>query len=121
MTAKRRTSGNTYLTGTAAVRELARHAPNQRVKLLIQYAADKGSNGEGLIDEEAGAAAALLHTCYWRRCTDLRDEGLIERPADARMRKGSAGTDRMVCEITDAGWAYLRAMGLDPTRQGANA
>lgn len=52
-------------------------------------------------DEEAAEVARLLHSCYWKRSSELREMGLIE-PTGAT-RKGRAGTGRIVCQITDRG------------------
>lgn len=88
-------------------------APNQKVRLLVAYrdAADRGV--DGLNDEEAAELAELgARSCWWKRCGELRDDHLIERPADLRTRAGSAGVERIVCMITEAGRAYLAAMEL---------
>ena len=101
-----------YITSTAGARDVARRAPNQRVKLLIQFRTDADRGGDGLNDEEAATAAGLLHTCFWKRCGELRTDGLIEQPPGDPRRMGSAGVERIVCQITEPGRAYLAAMEL---------
>lgn len=70
----------------------------QRRRLLNAYGADRGA---GLTDEEAADIADLLHTCYWKRCGDLRYLGLIVYTGETRA--GAAGTARIVCRTTDLG------------------
>jgi hypothetical protein len=68
--------------------------------LLAIYA----GNISGLTDEEAAnIAAARGHTIngYWKRCADLRNQGLIY---DLGVRKTlSTGSQGMVCAITRFG------------------
>lgn len=73
-------------------------AGSQAMLLLEQYAL------EPLTDEEAGYNSKLAmrpKCCYWKRCSDLRDFGLIAPNGTKRM--SSAGSLMMVCEITPAG------------------
>ena len=73
---------------------------SHRYILLAIYA----GNISGLTDEEAAArAAAQGHEIrgYWKRCADLRNQGLIH---DLGVRKTlSTGCQGMVCAITRFG------------------
>lgn len=51
-------------------------------------------NADGLTDEEA-AAVAGVGGCWWKRCSELRQQGLIVD--SGRVRKGAAGRPRIVC------------------------
>tara|TARA_R110002126_G_scaffold192824_2_gene341093 strand:- start:246 stop:590 length:345 start_codon:yes stop_codon:yes gene_type:complete len=68
--------------------------------LLAIYA----GNISGLTDEEAASIAASRgHTIngYWKRCADLRNQGLIQ---DLGIRRElSTGSQGMVCAITRFG------------------
>lgn len=99
--------------------DVTRRAGSQAVRLLRAYAR---LEGEGATDSEARAAAGLSsRSCYWKRCSELRAEGLIEpvrtsQPCtDGRSvdlgpltrPDVDTGSDRIVCAITDRGRAYL--------------
>lgn len=85
--------------------------PNQRLRLLIEYRTAADAGRDGLTDEEAAQAAGLTGgtSCWWKRCNELRDDYMIERPVDQATRKGTAGVERMVCAISTAGRAVLNA------------
>lgn len=51
----------------------------------------------GLTDEEAARRAGLLHTCYWKRCGELRADAVIAWTGFER--KGAAGVNRKVSAI----------------------
>ena len=72
--------------------------PQQR-KLLVAYAI---AGSEGLTNFEAGEAARLLHTCYWKRCSELRRKGYIASMDIERINPAS-GAKQMVNVITDDG------------------
>ena len=60
----------------------------------------------GLTDEEAAYVTRLVENrsaCWWKRCSDLRELGLIV-PTGAT-RPGAAGSARMVSAVTLAGRA----------------
>jgi hypothetical protein len=63
---------------------------------------------DGYTDEEAAGVAHVSHVGYWKRCSELRNLGLIEDTG--RTRPGVAGTPQMVCRITDRGLAVLRGL-----------
>ena len=71
---------------------------SQKMQLLIEYAK------EPLTDEDAGYASKLAMKpgcCYWKRCSELRELGLIAPNGEKRM--SLAGSLQMVCCITPAG------------------
>lgn len=102
-----------YITEKLGSEDVAKRKPTQQDKLLKEYA----KAYLGLTDEEAAINAGLEHTCYWKRCGELREKGYIttmELPMDGPTRdvarKGRAGVYRIVCWITDAGEDYLRGL-----------
>jgi hypothetical protein len=99
-----------YSTSAEGARHVGRRAPNQRMQLLLQY---REAAEQGLTDEEAARAAGLFErTCYWKRCGELRQDGYVERISGYGVRMGSAGTNRIVCAITDVGLRKLTSLGL---------
>jgi hypothetical protein len=85
---------------------------SQLHRLLVAYGIHSSI---GLTDEEAAGRAGLLKSCYWKRCGELRDDKLIKvlyKDGLPVARLGSAGTNRAVSCITDAGRAYLRQLDL---------
>lgn len=78
----------------------------QRHRLLYEYAQAKD-----LTDEEAGMRSGLhmARACYWKRCGELRDLGLISDCGYTR--KSFVGHDVMVCGITKSGVEMLEVIG----------
>ena len=78
----------------------------QRHRLLYEYAQAKD-----LTDEEAGMRSGLhmARACYWKRCGELRDLGLIRDVGYTR--KSFVGHDVMVCGITAEGVRTLEVIG----------
>lgn len=74
---------------------------SQCYRLLEAYA------GSDLTDEEAAQRSGVLAYArsWWRRCSDLRQQGLIEPTGEERM--SSAGSPQMVCRITNQGRALV--------------
>lgn len=71
-----------------------------RVRLLHAY-----GGGATITDEQAAYRAGIQKGCWWKRCSELRQMGLI---ADTGERyNGAAGTPRMACRITAAGMDVL--------------
>lgn len=102
---KGRTRTGDHTTSAAGARAVAVRAGTQAHRLLVAY---EIHSYIGLTDEEAAGRAELLGSCYWKRCGELREDGLIETvPSPGHdgvyTRLGSAGTARIVCRITDAG------------------
>lgn len=84
---------------------------SQKMQLLIEYAK------RPLTDEEAGYASKLAmkpKCCYWKRCSELRELGLIGDNGDRRT--SSAGSLMMVCDITREGRIVLQEV-LTPTTE----
>lgn len=81
---------------------------SQRGQILLAYLA---AGEAGLTDEQAAADAKVpAKSCYWKRCGELRQAGLIEPltagDEDTPVRvEGSSGILRTVCVITPEGRA----------------
>lgn len=78
--------------------------PTQKIRLLQAF---NYAGARGFTDEQAAHYAGLLGTCYWRRCTDLRAEGLIAQPEGRPVRKGTSNVARIISEITQDGVEHL--------------
>ena len=78
---------------------------SQRHQLLAMYA-DHG----GLTDEEAGELSGLRRpgVCYWKRCSELRQQGYIE--PTGQTRESSVGEWQQVCRVTEAGKVALHEL-----------
>lgn len=85
-------------TSRQAAKSVAFRAGSQKYRLLQAYI-----GLTGLTDEEAGAAAGLNRpgTCYWKRCSELRDAGFIEPLGFTRT--ASTGEQQQVCGVTMIG------------------
>jgi hypothetical protein len=88
-------------------------ADSQRGRLLLAYA---NAAPAGLTDSEAAQHAEFATWEQgWKRCSELRNAGLItalrDEDGDVLMRRGSRGFLATVCVITPEGQAV--AMGLD--------
>jgi hypothetical protein len=64
-------------------------------------AAYRDAYPRGLTAEEAATAAGVLHTGYWKRCSDLRKSALIVPTGETRV--AFSGMHQDVCVCTDAG------------------
>jgi hypothetical protein len=100
-------------TSIAGAKDVKPRAGSQCFKLLRIY----GQSYPGISDYndfEAARAAGLLKSCYWKRCGELRDKGLIEvvynEDASELTRMGDMGSLRKVCAITPKGKALLAEM-----------
>jgi hypothetical protein len=63
----------------------------------------------GLTDEQAGNLSGLAQKpkcCYWKRCSELRQKGLIEDTGNEAL--SSAGSSMMVCRLTAKGAELLQ-------------
>lgn len=79
---------------------------SQKNRLLAVYALYYG-----ITDEEAGDISGLSkkpRCCYWKRCSELRQEGLIK--PTGKTWKSSCGEDMQTCEITPAGIETLHKL-----------
>jgi len=64
-----------WITSVIGAERVAYRSGSQKDKLLKAY---KDVYPGGLTDDEAAAAAGLpMTTCYWKRCGELRDAGLL--------------------------------------------
>ena len=74
---------------------------SQCYRLLEAYA------GSDLTDEEAASRSGVVAMAKspWRRCSDLRQKGLIEPTGEERV--SSANSMQMVCRITNQGRALV--------------
>ena len=98
-------------TSARGAQDVAQRAPSQMMRLLLTYI----TTAFGRTDDEAGAEAGLLHTGYWKRCSDLRTNGWIAPVKIAGMdftRTSRYGSAARVCVITDEGRQELRRRGL---------
>lgn len=81
----------------------------QRDQLLLAY---HWCGDLGFTDEQAAHRAGLLSSCYWKRCSELRELGYIKQPKGGPVRKGTSGVARVISEITPQGVDHLRELGL---------
>lgn len=107
-----RAPGTAYAPGSDTIMGTVT-AESQRGRLLLAYAADNGVRG--LTDEEAHKAANIPdRSCWWKRCGELRQHGLIEPMVSADgsqvFRTGDAGAIRGVCVVTPEGLAVAAAL-----------
>lgn len=112
-------------TSAQGARDVERRAGTQAHQLLKAYAhaarSPRLDGSDGLTDEEAHELAVTLEylrpsgtRCYWKRCGELRDDGLLEVVSDGNggelTRVGAAGSPRLVCRITPAGRRELERL-----------
>ena len=81
---------------------------SQRHRLLTEYSV----RPEGLTDEEAAAFTHITKGCPWKRCSELREAGLIVATDETRPSLG--GATQRVCVITTLGYEALAQL-----REGA--
>jgi hypothetical protein len=79
---------------------------SQRHQLLTEY--EKLPPSLGLTDEEAAEEAGIFRGCPWKRCSELREMGLILPTGEHRV--STMGAEQRVCRITEKGLAILKAM-----------
>lgn len=91
-------------TSELAAQPVKMRAGSQKARLLACYETRWFA---GLTDEEAGKMAGLPRA--WKRCSDLRREGLIETRKWI-IRRSSFGRVQRVCFITEAGKKMSRAI-----------
>jgi len=70
-----------------------------------------------LTDEEAAGDANLQHVGYWKRCSDLRNAGLIEMTPTTRMSKRT-GEEQHVSRITHLGRHVVATSRMAHERKG---
>lgn len=83
-------------TSHAAAQAITIRAGSQRARLLAAFLRLTDAT-----DDEAMAAAEGVSqlSCYWKRCSELREGGFIRATGETRL--GSAGMMRIVCEATE--------------------
>lgn len=86
-------------TSIAGAHSVAYRAGSQKQRLLAVYV-DAGPSG--LTDDEAAVRAGLDRTCFWKRCGELRQDGVIEDTGNVR-RGPMFGELRIVSAITENG------------------
>jgi hypothetical protein len=79
-------------TSVLAARHVSYRSGSQKARLLEQYR----SYPSGLTDEEASELAGIKNG--WKRCSDLRNDGRIERIGTTT---GDAGEKVMVCRYVE--------------------
>ena len=89
-------------TSAKGARSVAIRSRSQKALLLAEYAKAREA---GLTDEEAAERCGLLakpKACWWHRCSDLIDDGMIEPTGETRISTRSKEENR-VCRPTDLG------------------
>ena len=103
-------------TSRTAAADVRIRLASQQHQLLTAYG--HPSANLGLTADEAGiytGLAARRGCCYWKRCSELRHAGFIEDTG--RTRTGMAGSEQMVCVITERGLAELGRLRMDEARR----
>ena len=96
----------------AAIESPERVAQRDRILLAFYF-----NRRRAMTDEQASQEAGVSpRSCWWRRCSELREDGLIFRVADESGNsiqvKGSQGRPVHASIITGVGTSYLRSKGL---------
>lgn len=94
-------------TSKVAAKSVSMRSDSQRARLLRTYSA------EPQIDEQAAQAAGVnMRSCWWKRCSELRELGFIE-PVEVfgvvLTIVSSQGEACRAHRITDAGMEWCRA------------
>lgn len=79
---------------------------SQRHILLVIY---ERHAADGLTDEEAAIEAGIWRGCPWKRCSELREQGMIFPLGITRT--STMGAEQQVCRITTLGRATLDLLG----------
>lgn len=85
-----------YDSSVAGERKVEESSHTVRRKLRAAY---QRAGTAGLTDEQAAFNAGVLDTCYWKRCGELRHDGVIEWSGHSR--KGLSGVQRKISVIAD--------------------
>lgn len=96
----RHTDPDTSAAGAASVTV---RAGSQKARLLAAYYA---AGPDGLTDDEAAVHARVDRACFWKRCSEMREDGLIMDLGVTRLGP-LHGEARMVCGITARGIRVL--------------
>lgn len=92
-------------TSRAATAAVTIRAGTQRTRLLQAFAALPDATDEEAMEHAEGVSPVSE---FAKRCSELRDAGLIE--TTGQTRPGGAGVDRIVSRVTDAGRAALEGL-----------
>ena len=95
-------------------------AGSQKALLVQAYRRAEGP----LTDDEAAHHAGLLAKpgcCWWHRCSDLREDGVIERVGERKSTTGRTNEVVMVCTLTAAGRALAEPAAPEPTDEEITA
>lgn len=97
-------------TSKSAAAAIVVRAGTQRARLLAAFARDDVLDQDGATDEQAARLAdgVSMSSEYAKRCSELREAGLIE-PTGAT-RPGVSGPERIVSRITSEGSKVLTSM-----------
>ena len=91
-----RTRANDYATSVRGAESVAYRAGSQKRLLMAAY---EEAYPEGLTDDEAADAAGIPPTsCYWKRCGELRQDGVI-LVGESRISRVTREL-RIVCRIS---------------------
>lgn len=94
-------------TSHEAAESIKESAVSQRTKILGEYAK---AGADGLTDEEAGIASGYIlirNSCYWKRCSELRDSAMGYTEWTETWRVASSGRRQRVHAITAKGKDFL--------------
>jgi hypothetical protein len=80
---------------------------SQRHLLLKGYYAASASD-QGMTDEEAARWAGIRSGCPWKRCSELREAGLILPTGQTRLSSG--GAQQRVCRISSYGASLVEKL-----------
>lgn len=92
-------------TSHAATTAITVKANTQRARLLVAFSALADATDEEAMEKAEGVSPMSE---FAKRCSELRDGGLIETTGEART--GSSGVPRIVSRITDAGRAVVAGL-----------
>jgi len=97
-------------TSHAAAASAGLRTTSQKAQLLLAYAKHPML---GLTDEEAGIETGLRRpgVCWWKRCSELRQMGLIRATED--MRQSQMGEMQQVCVITGDGLKVAESLDVE--------
>lgn len=78
---------------------------SQKYQLLVAYLQAHQDGLIGLTDEDAASRAGLTQVGFWKRCSDLRSDGMIA--PTGRTFVLASGLVGQICSITPAGILLL--------------
>lgn len=100
-----RTRTGDYATSNTGAQDVSYRAGSQKALLISAYANAYATGYGPLTDEQAAEWAVLpARACFWKRCGELRADGLIAYTGDQTV--GSLGSACQQSEITPAGLEY---------------